>query len=207
MQLKAVARETTLLSYSFLPEKEKFEKVKDSLPRLLNKVKIIKAKLRNISEEFSQSIFPKTSVLQFFDFLVRNIKDVVKHDPESITQVKHHFEEVLLYLESLKSFLVTKLKDPVGAFDDLRNHIVDLAYKLEYVVETIEIDGHFQQSIWLYDLLENIRNVDQLVQEIHKMSSPVKVENLPRISSRVLSRNTTIETSEMLVDLVDQENL
>ncbi|CAI9101194.1 OLC1v1038456C1 [Oldenlandia corymbosa var. corymbosa] len=45
LQIEVVTREITLLSYSYLPNHKKFEKIVNSLPQLLDKVRTLKAKL------------------------------------------------------------------------------------------------------------------------------------------------------------------
>ncbi|CAI9117746.1 OLC1v1019218C1 [Oldenlandia corymbosa var. corymbosa] len=206
MQLEDVAREITLFSYSYLPDHKRFEKIVDSLPQLLDKVKRLKSKLPEISHHLPKSVFPKTFQLGFSNFLCRNIRELQKHDPETITLVKHYFEEVLLHLVSFKSFMV-KVKDTdveQGELKNLKNLIRDASYRLEFVVDSIEFDSH--QSLWFYDVLEDIRLVDQQVHEIHERPRVVENENTPQMPSRIISKVTAPETNEMLVDLVDEEN-
>ncbi|CAI9117720.1 OLC1v1019176C1 [Oldenlandia corymbosa var. corymbosa] len=207
IQMEGVVRGITLLSYSYLPDNQKFKKIVHSLPQLLVKMNNAKAKLREIIQQFPKIIFPKTFELGFFDFLCRNLRDLLKHCPVSMITVKHHIQQLLLQLESFKSFLV-KVKDSdveLGELEDLGNHIIDVAYKLEFVIDSIEVEGHLQQSVWLYDLLQDIRLIDQKVQEIREISYVGKVENLRQILSPMLSRDTREESSEMLVGLVDEE--
>lgn len=122
--------------------------------------------------------------------------------------MKHHIEEVQLHLKSLKSF-IEKVNSAVveqGELKDLCNHIVNLAYKLEYVVESIEVNGHLQQSLWLYDLLEDIRLVHQQVSRTHEMPCPSKVQDLPQISYEMISRDNMPAVDETVVDLCDEED-
>lgn len=143
-----------------------------SLPHLLDTVKIIKAKLGQMSQQFPKSIFPRTNELGFIDFLYRNIKELLKNDPESIAPVKHHIKKVQLHLKSLKSFFmkVENSGAEQGEMKNLCHRIIDLAYKLEYVVDSVEVDGRLRHSLWLYDLLEDIRLVNQLVSLIPEIS-------------------------------------
>ncbi|CAI9093874.1 OLC1v1029465C1 [Oldenlandia corymbosa var. corymbosa] len=138
-----------------------------------------------------------------------NIKEFRKQEFESITPIKYRIEEVLLHLESLMLFLL-QVKDAnvkLGELKNLRNHIIEAAYKLEYVVEAIEVDGHLQESLWLYDVLEDIRRLDQQISKISEVSHASQVENLPQISLQTVSRDSTPEINEILVDLDDEENV
>ncbi|CAI9117754.1 OLC1v1019235C1 [Oldenlandia corymbosa var. corymbosa] len=209
IQLEAFARGITLLSYTYLPSNMKLEKMVLSLPQLMDKMNIIKSTLREISQQFPKCIFPKTYGVGFLNYLCRNLCELLKRDLESITPAKHHFEEVLLRLESLKSFL-EKVKDSdvqLAELKDVEERVIGAAYKLEYVVDSIEVDGHLQQSLWFCDVLEEIRCVHQQVLNTHEMSNTGEVEKLPLISSPIVLRDATPEINEQLVDLLDEETI
>ncbi|CAI9117721.1 OLC1v1019177C1 [Oldenlandia corymbosa var. corymbosa] len=211
-KIEGVARRITLLSYSYLTVDQEFEEIVRSLDQLLYEVNNIKAELTCIREPLAKFGFPKNFRSGFWDFLCRNIRELLIHDPESIRPVKHHIEEVLLHLDSLKSVL-PKIKDMDfelgGESKDFGNHILNITYKLEYVVDSIEVDGHvqLQQSLWLQDLLNNIKLVNQQVRgKISEMSSANgNVEKFPKSSSWIAPRGNTPELNEILVDLVDEE--
>ncbi|CAI9117723.1 OLC1v1019179C1 [Oldenlandia corymbosa var. corymbosa] len=209
IQLEAIARGITLLSHAYLPNDKKFEKMVHSLPQLLDKVNNVKAQLEEVIQQFPRTKFPRTFELGYFDFLCRNLRELLKHDPASITTIKPHIEEVLLHLESLRSFLPdVKASDiELGVLQDLGSHIIDLAYKLEYVVDSIEVDGHLQHSIWLYDLLQDIKLADQRVLKFRDMSYVGKVEKIRQNPTRMVSREITQEINELLVDLQDEEEI
>ncbi|CAI9117745.1 OLC1v1019217C2 [Oldenlandia corymbosa var. corymbosa] len=207
LQIEDVVRGITLLSYLYLPD-EKFQKIAHSLPQLLEKVNTVKAKLREMNQPFPKSIFPMTYGLGFLDFLHRNIGEVLKHDTKSITPVMHHFEEVMLHLESLKCFLA-KVKDSdvqLGELKDLGDHIIDVAYKLENVVESIEIDGPLQHLLWFYDALDDIRLIERQIHKVQEMSYSGEVEYIiPQVSLPIVPKFAAPEINEMLVDLVDED--
>ncbi|CAI9117750.1 OLC1v1019229C1 [Oldenlandia corymbosa var. corymbosa] len=205
IKMEAFAREITLLSYSCLPDSNKFEKLVGSLPQLVDNMNIIKAKLREISQQYPKNICPKTYGLGFLDYLHRNMTCLLQRDPESIKPVKHHLIDVLSHLEPLKSFLYQGMvsKVELRELKDLENDILNAAYKLEYVVESIEMDGQLQQSLWFYDALEDIKLANQRVLDFHDMLNAVRV---PQISSEKISRGTTPKMNETLVDLLDEES-
>ncbi|CAI9117722.1 OLC1v1019178C1 [Oldenlandia corymbosa var. corymbosa] len=207
IQLEVFARRITLLSYSYLPNNMKLAKMACLLPQLLDEANVIKVKLGEISQQFPKSTFPKIYGLGFLDFLCRNLRELLLRDPVSIKPVKHHFEEAMLHLESLKSVLkkIKVLDVELEELKDIKKHIIDAAYKLEYVVESIEVDGQLQQSLWLYDVREEIRLLYQQVRKIPEMSYAGKIENVPKIPSRMGSQVTAPEVNEMLVVLFDEE--
>ncbi|CAI9117747.1 OLC1v1019219C1 [Oldenlandia corymbosa var. corymbosa] len=210
-ELEVVVREIIiLLSCSYLPDDKKFKEIVHSLPQLLDKVNNVGAKVLEIGQHLVKCVFPKTFELGFLDFLCSNIRELLIHDPESIISVDYLIEEVLSYADSFKLFLM-KIKASIVELGDIKsfaNHIMNVAYKLEYVVESIEVDGclKLQKLVWLNDLLEDSRRIDRL-SEVHVSKCATQVENLPQISSRTVLRNSTPENNDVLVDLVDEENV
>nr|XP_027119091.1 putative late blight resistance protein homolog R1A-3 isoform X2 [Coffea arabica] len=212
VQAEAFARGVTHFCRSFASKKITNDMINQmilSSSQLLQKVKHIKPKLKEIANQIPLSNFPETYRWGFIDFLVRNIQDLLKHDPDSIAPVKTHIEEIQLHLESLSSFLlkISELDIQQSKVKDLGNHIAELAYKLEYVIDSIEIDAHWQHFFWFYDLLEELRLVAKQASLIHVFTEGAKVQNSTDISQNMVSRGTRPEIDEILVDLRDEEEV
>ncbi|KAL3517067.1 hypothetical protein ACH5RR_023969 [Cinchona calisaya] len=206
-QIEAFARRITFSSYSFLPSKiteEMLKKIILSFSELLVEVHHIKAKLKEISPQFPVFTIPKTHQLGFIDFLFRVLGELLKHDPKPIASVKHYIEEIQLHL---KSFLMkvsdSDMDNP--ELKDLGNRVTDIAYKVDYVIDCIEVDAHWHYLFWLYDLLEEIKLVDKQASSIDTTSSDAKVQNVNNIIQ--VSGDSTPATNEVVVDLSDQEGI
>ncbi|CAI9109450.1 OLC1v1009272C1 [Oldenlandia corymbosa var. corymbosa] len=202
--VEVVCRRIALFSCSFQADNKKFEIMISSLPRLLDKVEVIKNKLGGIS--LPKFVFPKTDPQGFIDLLVNRIRELLEHDPELIAP-SHDIKEILLHLESLEHFFreVKTSNFEMVELEDLGNHIIDIAYKLEFVVDSIQFDSHFQHSLWLYDLLVDVRFVDQQVSKLREISSSSKIKHSPAISSQVIPRDATPDINDLPIGLDDEE--
>ncbi|KAL3507266.1 hypothetical protein ACH5RR_032648 [Cinchona calisaya] len=172
VQIEAFTMGVTRFSRSFLPRKITEAMINEmnlSSSQLLDKVKHIKPKLKEIAPPFPVSSVPKTYKLGFLDFLIRNIGGLLKHDADSVASVKHHVEEIQLHLRSLRPILekISELDVQHQELKDLGNHIIELAYKVEYVIDSIEIDAYWQHFFWFYNLLEELRLVAKQAFRIH----------------------------------------
>ncbi|CAI9118357.1 OLC1v1019916C1 [Oldenlandia corymbosa var. corymbosa] len=206
VDIETFARRISILSYSFQPNKEKFEQVLLSLSELFRKAKDIKAKLRKFSPEFPTYNYPKTYGEGFIHFLARKIMELLNYDPESIASVKPLLEKAQPHLESFQSFLrkVSGFEGLNGELGGLCSRIRNLAYELEYAVELMEVDDNLKHSLWLHSLLEHMRLVDENISSISEVSCTAEFQSLPQVACDIITKNTTSAIAEPMVDLVDE---
>nr|XP_027119972.1 putative late blight resistance protein homolog R1A-4 isoform X2 [Coffea arabica] len=202
-------RKLTSFSYSFFITQDKMIL---SFSALLYKVKhLMKAELKEIIPEFPMFDFPKTCKLRFLDFLLTNLEELLTCRPTSIASVKQHFEEIQLHLKSLNTFLLNVSKLDIEKhpkLKDLGDCVNDVAYQVECIVDSIEVDAQPQNFFWLIDVLEDIRLANEKACGIHLPTPDAEVED-SKIVNQVpidkLSGDSTPTTDEFVVDLEDEE--
>ncbi|CDP11163.1 unnamed protein product [Coffea canephora] len=216
--IEAFLREVTSLSYSNLPREiveDTIKKTMLSYSELLGKLKKhLRPKLNEIGHEFPLSKFPKTHRLGFVDFLLRNLRELLKYCPQSIAPVKHNIQEIQQHLTSLSSFLMKVSVLDIDEHPELRDfvdHVTGIAYKVEYVIDSIVVGAQWQQFLWFSHLLEELRLASKQTSVID-LTPDDTVNNVTQISldvtsSNVTSRDATAAIDEMLVDLNDEEEL
>ncbi|KAL3506465.1 hypothetical protein ACH5RR_031847 [Cinchona calisaya] len=199
------ARRVTYFSYSFLHLEiptDMIRKMTVSFFKLLDDANHIRLKLKEIGPQLLLPDFPRTYKLGFVDFLVRNLGGLLKYDPGSIAPVKLQIEEIRLHLKSLRSFLMKVSESDIEHLElkDLGNHIIDVAYKVEFVVDSIETGAQWQHFFWFYDLLMELRLVDKQTFQIQTTAGDDEVQNISQVSCDVISRGRTPEIDEIMVE-------
>ncbi|XP_027117887.1 putative late blight resistance protein homolog R1A-4 [Coffea arabica] len=202
-------RKLTSFSYSFSITQDKMI---ISFSDLLYKVKhLMKAELKEIIPQFLMFDFPKTCKLRFLDFLLTNLEELLKCFPTSIASVKHHIEEIQLHLKLLNTFLVNVTKLDIEKHPELKDIgdcVNDVAYQVECIVDSIEVDAQPQNFFWLIDVLEDLRLVKEKACGIHLPTPEAEVRD-SKIVNQVpidkLSRDSTPTIDEFVVDLKDEE--
>nr|XP_027119974.1 uncharacterized protein LOC113736950 [Coffea arabica]XP_027119975.1 uncharacterized protein LOC113736950 [Coffea arabica]XP_027119976.1 uncharacterized protein LOC113736950 [Coffea arabica]XP_027119977.1 uncharacterized protein LOC113736950 [Coffea arabica] len=205
-------RSLTSLNYSFLIAQDEMIL---SFSELLDKMnQLMEAKLKKIIPQFPLFAFPTTFRLNFVDSLSTNLVELLKYDPVSIALAKHHIEEIQRHLQSLSSFLVDVSKLQIEEDQELKDigkQIIHLAYKAEYVIDSIEVDAQWQDFFWLNDVLEELRLVNEKACGIQLTIRDAKVlvpENVTKDVSRgTFPRDGTMAIDEIVVDLWDQEEM
>ncbi|XP_071939286.1 putative late blight resistance protein homolog R1B-17 [Coffea arabica] len=184
-----------------------------SLSVLLDKeMHLIKAKLTDIIPKFPKFNFPKTSKLKFLDFLWRNLGELLKYNPTSTVLAKHHMEEIHIHLQSLRSFIknVSQLYiEEHPELEDLIDRITESAYKVEYIIDSIEVDAQWQDFFWLDNMQEELRLLTEKARVIHLTTPDAEVQdskNVTEVSVDRLSRKGTPVIDEIVVDLSNREN-
>ncbi|XP_071939658.1 putative late blight resistance protein homolog R1A-3 isoform X2 [Coffea arabica] len=204
-------RSLTSLNYSFLIAQDEMIL---SFSELLDKMnQLMKAKLKKIIPQFPLFAFPTTFRLNFVDSLSRNLVELLKYDPVSIALAKHHIEEIQRHLQSLSSFLVDVSKLQIEEDQELKDigkQIIHLAYKAEYVIDSIEVDAQWQDFFWLNDVLGELRLVNEKACGIQLTIRDAKVldpKNVTQVSHDTFPRHGTPAIDEIVVDLRDQEEM
>ncbi|CDP08038.1 unnamed protein product [Coffea canephora] len=204
-------RSLTSLNYSFLIAQDEMIL---SFSELLDKMnQLMEAKLKKIIPQFPLFAFPTTFRLNFVDSLSRNLVELLKYDPVSIALAKHHIEEIQRHLQSLSSFLVDVSKLQIEEDQELKdigNQIIHLAYKAEYVIDSIEVDAQWQDFFWLNDVLQELRVVNEKACGIQVTIGDAKVldpENVTHVSRGTFPKDGAPAIDEIVVDLWDQEQM
>ncbi|KAL3506472.1 hypothetical protein ACH5RR_031854 [Cinchona calisaya] len=207
------ARRVTYFSYSFLHHeipKDVIREMTVSFSELLHKANHIRLKLKEIAPQLLLPDFPRTYKLGFIDFLVMNLGELLKYDPESIAPVKEHIEEIRLHLKSLSSILINVSESDIEhpELKDLVNHVMDVAYKVEFVVDSIETGAQWQHFFWFYDLLVELRLVDKQDFQIQTTLGDDKVQNINHVSCDMISQGRPPVIDEIMVELrTDEEQV
>ncbi|XP_027173976.1 late blight resistance protein R1-A-like [Coffea eugenioides] len=180
---------------------------------LLDKVKRIKAKLREVCPQVPLSDFPKTYRPGFIDFLLRNLEDLLKYDPSSIAPVKHHIKEVQLQFKSLSSIFMKASESDISENPELKDFLncaANIAYKIEYVIDLIEIDAQWQHFFLVFDLLEELRIVNKRASGIHLTTSDDgdrDYQNLSQVPLNKMAQDGIPLIKETVVDISDEEQV
>ncbi|XP_027166582.1 putative late blight resistance protein homolog R1A-3 [Coffea eugenioides] len=212
-------RRLTCFSYYFLNTQDEMTNISFS-EQLDNVVHLIKAKLTDIIPKFPKLNFPKTSKLDFFDFLWRNLGELQRYDHASTAPVKHHIEEIQIHLKSLRSFVENVSELDIVQHPNLVNQVTDSAYKVEYIVDSIEVDAQWQDYFWLDNVLEELRLLSENARGIHLTMAGLLLvgqcaevdaevqdsKNVTQVSLDRLSRKSTPAIDEIVVDLSNREN-
>ncbi|KAL3500920.1 hypothetical protein ACH5RR_040013 [Cinchona calisaya] len=211
--IEAVARRATVLYHSFLVNKasqDMTDQMVLSFSDLQDKMKLTKAEIREICPQIPRSDVPKTDGLGFIDFLLRNLMEILKRDPDSIALVKHRIEDIRLDLEFLRSFLGDVIQPDTEHLElkDISTRTREVAYEVEYIIDSIEvgIGAYWQHAFWLSDLLEEMRLIKMKASDFYEeKTSHVRCHSVPQISSHMTSHTSTTRTDEVLICLEDQE--
>nr|XP_027098614.1 putative late blight resistance protein homolog R1A-3 [Coffea arabica] len=213
--IEAVAKRIIYLYHSFLTNKiaeELIERMYLTLSELLDQIKVNKAKLRELYPQVQGSCFPKTNGLGCVDFLLRNLKELQTHKSKSIATVKNQIERIQGDMEFFRSFLNDRVKERTQhqELKGLGERITEVAYKVEYVIDSIEvgIGDHLQHLLWLDSLLEDISHIKmEAVKSYQKKTCDGIPHNVTRSSAHMISQVSAPEPDEVVVSLSDQEEV
>ena len=181
--------------------------IKSSSQLLVNQ-NHLRTKLRELSPQFPFSDIPKTYMPGFIDFLVRNLKELLKYDPASIEQVRNYIKEIHPHFESLGSFLMKVLDSDIDDNPEVKVlgvRAANIAYKIEYVIDSIEVDAQWQHFFLVYDLLEELRIVNKQASNIQLTTSDAGVQSSKHIIQVPPNMISRAASNEMVVDLRDEE--
>ncbi|XP_027116855.1 uncharacterized protein [Coffea arabica] len=183
-----------------------------SSSRLQDKLNPIKSTLRVVSPPFPLSDFPKTYKPGFVEFLIGSLEELLNYDPASIKPVRNYIKEIHLHFKSLGSFLM-KVSESLDINDnpevkDLSGHVANIAYKIEFVIDSIVVDPQWQGFFLVYDLLEELRIVNKRASRIQLTTPEAKVldnKHVSQVPRNVISRDDTPAINGMVVDPRDEE--
>ncbi|XP_027173977.1 late blight resistance protein R1-A-like [Coffea eugenioides] len=182
-----------------------------SSSKLQDKLNPIKSKLREISPQFPLFDFPKTYKTGFVEFLIRNLEELLNDDPVSIEPVRNYIKEIHLHFKSLGSFLMKVSESEIDDYPEVKvlgGHVANIAYKIEFVIDSIEVDPQWQGFFLVYDLLEELRIVNKRASRIQLTTPQAKVldnKHVIQVPPNVISRDATPAINGMVVDPRDEE--
>lgn len=187
---------------------EMVQSVDNTYSSLLNDIKNI---MTGIAEELCipvrMSNLPETNALGFYGILLGKVDELMNCKASLFISFKQYMEELLVHLHFFRNFLGNYLgpKRETQELRDLYVHVVHVAYKAEYLIDTIVLSdiSQWQISICLYNLLLNTRHIKGQVSEIiaKKKTYDVKVHNSP------LSLRRKVKIEDTVLSLNDEENL
>ncbi|KAL3502128.1 hypothetical protein ACH5RR_036577 [Cinchona calisaya] len=131
-------------------------------------------------------------------------EELLKCNPNSIGPVKHHIQQIKLDLEFLRSFVLNTLKPDTEPLEleDLGKHVNDVTYKVECVIDSVEVAPHWHHFFWICDLQEEIRFIKiQATRTYKEKTCDTRVLNVAQILSHRIPQAYTPKTDEALVPL------
>ncbi|CAI9113293.1 OLC1v1013866C1 [Oldenlandia corymbosa var. corymbosa] len=181
-----------VLSLDMTRSKEDISSLHEKIHDVKEKVRILYAPVLS-SSGFSS---PMTGGMQWIDFFLENLKEMVKRNPDKLASVEHQIVIILDELLVLKPFLkgiIELLKER----EDLKNlwkQINNLLFLAEHVISSCLIVEH---PIW-YDMLQlsNVKNAIKLIEIVVKKYDCQMSET---ISSHIPTRQVNTSNFENAV--------
>ncbi|KAL3500761.1 hypothetical protein ACH5RR_039854 [Cinchona calisaya] len=186
------------------------------LPELVEKMKLVRTEIMESYlriRRSSQSNFPKNTGLGFVDFLLGNLRELLNQKADTIVSVKHLVEVAYSDIEEIvKSFpmdIVEQFNEQCNLIN-LRSCIVNVAYEVEYLVDSFVVKGGvlWYHVLWLSDLIEEIKLIKVPVSEISEKANSIVANNVEHsLSNYKVSPARIPNNGEVVVDLDDQTKL
>ncbi|KAL3499068.1 hypothetical protein ACH5RR_041800 [Cinchona calisaya] len=176
----------------------------DALCDFLEKIKLIKAEVRNKYPATSTPNFPKANQLGFIDFLLENLKELANCKVNSITLVEDQIQVFEKDLVFLRSFL-HKFVDQHEELQSLQSCVMEVAYKAEFVIDSLMV-GNIECSPLLFEtIVEEMKHIRIEAMEINDSMkyNMVEVQKFTNTSSFVPSQGSTSTMDEDVLKLDD----
>ncbi|KAL3499045.1 hypothetical protein ACH5RR_041777 [Cinchona calisaya] len=174
----------------------------DAVCDFLEKIKLIKAEVRNKYPVTSTPNFPKTNQLGFIDFLLENLKELTNCKLNSITLVEDQIQVFEKDLVFLRSFL-NKFVDQHKELQSLQSRITKVAYKAEFFIDSLMV-GNIECSSFLFETItEEMKHIKTEAMEIgeSKKYNTAEVQKFTKTSSLVPSQVSTSTMDEDVLKL------
>ncbi|CAI9102723.1 OLC1v1001037C2 [Oldenlandia corymbosa var. corymbosa] len=156
--------------------------------------------------QLTSSAFPQTNFLGFLDSLLEKMKS--SREAVNIASTKNEFNIIQDNLAYLRSFLVNVVgqNDQTGNLQALLSRIATVAYKTEFVLDSLVV-GDTCQSFTL--LIDSIASETKLIKTEALGSSPrkgrmIEFQRADTINNRKLSTSKIPEFDEPIVGLHDE---
>lgn len=215
LQSEAVVSEAAAFICSFEANKKKDKVTANRDPAissLLEKIELVKTEAIEIHPELSEVPpfnFPRIDGLGFTDFLLENLRKLLKCKAFSVAFVKHQIETIMGELEFFKSFLMNTVEERNlhKELKDLGTYVTGAAYEAEYVIESFLMGD---RPTWYYILqLSNVVRAIQLIKGkvaaiYDEHSHHVSVQNVSKISNYVSSEPNAPKFDELVVGFHDE---
>ena len=122
-----------------------------------------------------------------------------------------HFEEIQLHLNSLTPLLVNVSELDIDKHRELKvfgNQVMDVAYRIEDVIDSLESDAHRLHLIWFYDLLDELKLLSEEASIMHVTTPDAQVQNInnvTQVSSNMISKDVIPIMNELMVNRREEE--
>ncbi|XP_027151209.1 putative late blight resistance protein homolog R1B-23 [Coffea eugenioides] len=213
--IEAVAARVISLCNSFSADQtteEAVTKMDFWLSDSLEIIQLLTPKFKELYLQIPRLHFPKTPQLGFVEFLLQKLRQLLRQKLDSVQHVIHQIESIHEDLEMLMSFFRHSLKQGIGnqEHEDLRTHLIVLAYEAECVIDSIVIGGsaEWNHLPWLYHVSQEIRHVKMQAIDLHeKESCDIGNCNAPQTLWPSLPQASTTNIDEEVVVLNDQQQV
>ncbi|XP_027099479.1 putative late blight resistance protein homolog R1A-3 [Coffea arabica] len=142
------------------------------LSSLKEKIEMVKAEVREFVQitSLSESGFPTTNGVGFIDFLLENLKKMLKCKASSITFAQDKVERILEELQSLRHIIkdIMELQNEHKETEDLCKKFMNVAYKAEHAVNSCLVSENpiWYDMVCLSHIIEEIEVIKPEIQEI-----------------------------------------
>ncbi|KAL3499075.1 hypothetical protein ACH5RR_041807 [Cinchona calisaya] len=177
----------------------------DAVRDFLEKIKLMKAKVRNKYPVTSTPNFPKTNELGFIDFLIENLQELTNCKVNSITLVEDQIQVFEKDLVLLRSFL-HKIVDQHEELQSLKSRAMEVAYKAEFVIDSLMV-GDIERSPLLFEtIVDEMKHIKIEAMEINESMkyNMVEVQKFTKTSSLVPSQGSTSTMDEDVLKLEEE---
>ncbi|CAI9093697.1 OLC1v1029256C1 [Oldenlandia corymbosa var. corymbosa] len=216
--IKALLIEVKSLYYSFHEPGNLLLTLECKLSSLVEMIMSVKA---DITERYkrirltSQCNFPNYSGLDFIDFILENLKELLAGKIPTIDSIMHHVEVIHNEMEDILNYFPRNVEwqhDEGSDLKSLARAIISVACQAEYVIDTFTVSGGavWYHVLWLSDLIEELKLLKVHALEISKKTpdqADTSVKNVGQPLTNVTSVTSAPFVGEIVVDLHDQAKL
>ncbi|MCD9646057.1 hypothetical protein HAX54_035581 [Datura stramonium] len=193
IQIEAAIHEVASASYTS-DVKEMNDDIANEMHDLLRKIEFIAKEVEEVYQRVPRSsryAFCRTNGLGFIDFLLVKLNELLVVKADLIAPVKHQIEAISRELEFMRSFLVdfaNKEYEQSEKLKDLNDRVIDVAYKSEYVIDSLMVkDGPLWRCM-LSDLEKDFKLVKVEIantyatERLKKSTPDVVIANSSKVS-------------------------
>lgn len=206
--IEAVTCESGCIIFSLFVEEMKEDisrQMNLMLSDLLKKIMLITGEIKEIYVELSKKYrnkFPRIGGLDFIEFLLGNLKELLAFRADSVTMLKQEIERVARDLESLVSDMAKQLNQEWEEMSNLWSRMVDVAYLAEYVIDSFVTKNSpgWCCILWLSDVIEEIKLIKADLMAIKgKKVGDTSFLNVVQPTNRALSFQANVASDGGLV--------
>ncbi|KAL3502907.1 hypothetical protein ACH5RR_037356 [Cinchona calisaya] len=178
------------------------------LSDLLERIKLIRAKFAEKSPEGSTFTFPKVDELGFIDFLLENLMELACCEAGSVTLAKHQIQTIQEELVFLRSFMgkIVELRNDREELQGLWNRVVELAYRVEFVIDSLAIGDSLDSSSMSFEsITEEIKTIKlDALKIFDREGLDITVKKVTKSSNHLTSERSMPIIKDVIVVLDDE---